>query len=281
MIAILALLLEKFGVGFGDFLGGARDGDFALLEHDGAVAELKDVFHGVSDEDDGLFAMERGKIIVAFFLESGIADGKDFVENEDVALGTDGDGESETDLHAGRVIFEFLIHEFFEFGKFYDVIIHGGDFGIAETKHGAVEIDIFAAGEFHVETDAEFDEGDEVTVDDHLTGARIIDASEDLEEGGLARAVATDDADKFAFFDVETDVVEDLLIAVAFDAAETVEDGLFETPRTFGGEAEGFGEVTDRDGDRIIGVVSLNTSADNTSSHLDFLREEARFAPEN
>lgn len=62
-----------------------------FFDENGAIAELTDVFHGVGDEDDGLVAMEAGEIIVTFSLEFGVADGENFVENKDVALGADGD----------------------------------------------------------------------------------------------------------------------------------------------------------------------------------------------
>lgn len=276
-----SLLLEKFSVGFSDFFGGAGNGDFALFEHDGTVTEAQDVIHGVSDEDDGLLTVEGGEIIITFFLEGGVADGKDFIEDEDIAFGTDSDRESEANLHTGRIIFELLVHEIFELGEFDDVVIHGGDFGIAEAKHGAIQVDVFAAGEFHIETDAKFDKGDEVAIDDDLATAGVIDAGENLEEGGLARAVATDDANEFAFFDVKTDVVKNLLVAVAFDATETIEDGLFETPGTLGGETEGLGKVTDGNGDITFGVVRLDVGADDTLAHLDFLRKEVRTTSEN
>ena len=78
-------------VGGGDCFGFAIGGDFAVFNQDGAVAELTNVFHGVGDENDGLVAVETGEIVVTFFLEFGVADGENFVENKDVALGADGD----------------------------------------------------------------------------------------------------------------------------------------------------------------------------------------------
>lgn len=68
-------MLEELGVGFGDFFGGAGNGDLSLLEHDGTITKTQDVIHGMSNEDDGLLTMERSKIIITFFLKGGVADG--------------------------------------------------------------------------------------------------------------------------------------------------------------------------------------------------------------
>lgn len=68
-------MFKEFGVGFGDFFRGAGNGDLSLLEHDGAIAKTQDVIHGMGDEDDGLLAVERSKIIITLFLEGSVADG--------------------------------------------------------------------------------------------------------------------------------------------------------------------------------------------------------------
>ena len=72
-------------------------------------------------------------------------------------MGTDGDREGKANLHAGTVVFEFLILKISEFGKVPNVVVHGIHFGITETEKGAVHVDVFATGEFRVKTDAEFD----------------------------------------------------------------------------------------------------------------------------
>lgn len=184
-------------------------------------------------------------------------------------------------MHTGRIIFEFLIHEIFEFGEFDDVVVHGSDLRITKAEHSAIEVNILTASELHIEADAEFDERNKIAINDDLTAAGVVDAGENFEKGRFTGAVATDDTDELAFFDVEADVVENLLIAIALDTAETIEDGLLKTPRALGGKAEGLGEVFNRNGDVVLGIVSLDASANNTLAHLDFLRKEARAAPEN
>jgi len=123
-------LFEEVFVGGGDGVWVAVHGDFAFFDEDGASAIFADVAHAVGDEDDGLVALEGSEIFVTLLLEGGVADGEDFVEQENIAFGANGDGEGEADLHAGGVIFELLVHKFAEFGKINDVVIHGFHFGV-------------------------------------------------------------------------------------------------------------------------------------------------------
>ena len=245
----------------------------------------------MGDEDDSLVAVERLEIVVTFLLEGGVTNGENFIEDKDIPFRADSNGKGEADLHAGRVIFEFLVHELFEFGKFDDVVIHGVDFGVAEAEHGAVQINVLAAGEFGVEADAELDERDESAIHDDRAGGWIVDARKDFKEGGFAGAVAADDTKKLAFFDVKVDTAEDLLVFIAFDAAKAIENGLFETPRALGRETEGLMEILDADSDVTRGIRGFDASADNTFRHglllsmrratLDFLREKFGTATEN
>ena len=182
------------------------------------------------DEDDGLVGrFELFEIVGAFLLEGGIADGEDFVEEKNVAVGANGDGKSEANLHAGGVVFEFLVLKIFEFGEIPDVVIHGFHFVVTEAEQSAIHVDVFATGELGVETDAELDEGNKGAVDGDVALFGVVDTGEDFEESGFAGTVTTDNADEFAFFDGEIETAEDLLFTVTFDAAEAIKDGLFQT----------------------------------------------------
>ena len=81
------------------------ESDFSFLDENGAIAVFADIIHGVSNEDDGLFAFDAGKVVGTFSLEGGVANSENFVEEEDIAFGTDSDREGEANLHAGGIIF--------------------------------------------------------------------------------------------------------------------------------------------------------------------------------
>ena len=118
-------------------------------------------------------------------------------------MGADGDRKGQTDLHATTVVFKFLVLEIFEFGELPNVVVHFVHFFVGEAKKGAVHIDVFAAGEFWVEPDAELNEWDKSAIDEDLAFFWIINAGENFEESRFAGAVAADDAEKLSFFDVK------------------------------------------------------------------------------
>lgn len=203
----------------------------------------------MSDEDHGLLAMEASEVIVAFLLELSVADGENFIENENVALSADGDRESEANLHAGRVIFELGVHEGLELSEADDFVVHGVHFFMRKAEESAIEIDIFTAGKLRVKADTELDEGDEVAINFDTSLLWVIDLGEELEKGGFAGAVAADDADELALFDIEADAAQDLVLGVAFDAFEPVKDSLLKPGGTLGRETEALVEVSNLDGD--------------------------------
>src|SRR5581483_6856093 len=84
----------------------------------------------------------------------------------------------------------------------------GGDFAASHAEDGAGEKGVFAAGEFRMEACADFEEGADAAADFGETGGGAGDAGEDFEEGGFAGAVASDEAEDFAFADLERDVAE-------------------------------------------------------------------------
>src|SRR5690349_1880740 len=59
-----------------------------------------------------------------------------------------------------------------------------------------------------MEAGAHFEQAGDPTFDRDASRRRLGDAAEKFEQGGLARAVAPDDADRLALFDLETDVLE-------------------------------------------------------------------------
>ncbi len=87
-----------------------------------------------------------------------------------------------------------------------DVVLHGA---------GVVELEVLRQVA-----------GDEFAAADDLPGVRLGDPGDDAQEGGFARAVASDEADAVALVDGEGGVVEDGLHAVAGGEVVGAEDGV-------------------------------------------------------
>ena len=67
-----------------------------------------------------------------------------------------GDGEGEADLHAARIALDRRVQEFVDAGEIDDGIELAVDLAPRHAQNGAVEIDVFAAGELGVEAGADF-----------------------------------------------------------------------------------------------------------------------------
>src|SRR5258708_10262862 len=119
-----------------------------------------------------------------------------------------GDGEGEADVHAGGVVLDGGVNEFFEFGEGHDFIEFADDFRFAHAEDGAGEKRVLPAGELGMKAGADFEERADAAVDFGPAGGGAGDAGKDFEKSGFAGAVAADEAEDFAFADFEGDVFE-------------------------------------------------------------------------
>ena len=80
---------------------------------------------------------------------------------------------------------------------------------LRHAEDGAVQIDVFAAGEFGVEAGADFQQaGRRGRGDGTRPSVGSVMRRQDLEQRALAGAVAADDADDFAGLHLERDVAQ-------------------------------------------------------------------------
>lgn len=196
------------GEGGEDILGLAEEDLLALMEQEGAVAKEGDVAEVVGDEEEGVGGAEGVDFVEAFLPELEIADGEDFVEDEEVGEKVDGDGEAEADFHTGAVDLDGGVNESAEVGKGDDGGGEAVDVGGSGAEKGGVEGDVVAAGHFGVEAGAEFDHatGTAGDLDRADVGAKAVE--NDFEEGAFTGAVKADDAEAFAAAEGEVDVVQ-------------------------------------------------------------------------
>jgi len=69
-----------------------------------------------------------------------------------------GDGEGQADVHAGGVVLDGSVNEFFELGEGHDFVELAGDFGFGHAENGAGEKRVFAARELGMEAGADFEQ---------------------------------------------------------------------------------------------------------------------------
>ncbi len=143
-----------------------------------------------------------------FLLEQHVADGEDFVDEEDFGFEVSGDGEGEAHAHAAAVMLEGRVDEALDFGESDDLVEFADDFGFAHAEDGSAEENVFAAGQFRMEAGADFEEAGDAAVEFGVSHSGPRDAREQLEQRGFARAVSADQADDFALLDFEGNVAD-------------------------------------------------------------------------
>ena len=93
------------------------------------------------------------------------------------------------------------------------------DFRAAEPHNLAVQIDVLPAGELGIETSAELQQGRNPSARHYASGSGLQDAADDLQQRAFAAPVGPDQAQDFAFFQIEADIFESPEIPVMFSSA--------------------------------------------------------------
>jgi hypothetical protein len=138
-------------------VGVATHADVAVIDPHDTMAKAANLIELMADEDDGATgAGDVAHLAETFFLEIDVADGKDFIDEENFRFEVGGDGEGEADVHAAGIVFNGSIDEFFEPCKGDDFIEFAGDFGFAHTKDGTGEKCVLSASQLGVEASANF-----------------------------------------------------------------------------------------------------------------------------
>src|SRR5664280_1644350 len=163
----------------------------------------------MTDKDDGASApCGILQLSETLSLETGVADGEYLVDQENLGLEVGRDGESQAQIHAGGVVLYGGVEEAVDLGECDDLVELAADLGALHAQDGAVEIDVFAAGQLQVEAGAHLEQASDAPVQLDAPLGRLGDAGQDLEQGGFTGAVAADHADDLARRDLERDVLE-------------------------------------------------------------------------
>lgn len=131
-----------------------------------------------------------------------------FIEQEDVRLDHCRDGDGEPQAHAGRVGGERLLDVVAELGEIQHARNEFLDVLDREAHLQAADIDVLEPRGFGAEAERNVEQALCRAVHGQRALARRIDAGEQAQQRALPGAVAADDAETFARFEIERDVVE-------------------------------------------------------------------------
>jgi len=135
------------------------------------VADKK---HGAAGAGDLVHLAE------AAFLEFGIADGQDLIDDEDLWVQMGCHGKGQPDLHPAGVPLDRCVNELFHPGKAHDVVEFAADLGLGHPQDGPVEVDVFPAGEFGMEAGPHLEEASHPTADLGVAAGRLGDPAKDF-----------------------------------------------------------------------------------------------------
>src|SRR4029079_5434248 len=124
---------------------------------------------------------------------------EDLVDQQDVGVDVNGDGEAEAHVHARRVRFHRRVDELAELGEVDDLVEALLNLPLGQAEHDAVDEHVLAAGDLGVEAGAELDERRNSPGDADRSAGRLGDAGDELQRGALAGAVAAHYAVSRAF----------------------------------------------------------------------------------
>jgi hypothetical protein len=222
----------------------------SFVEPDNAIGDALDDMKVVGDEEDGLtLCLQVGDEAVAFVLKRFVTNREDFIHQENIRVGVNGNSETESEFRAVIPRTQVGINFLFQFRELNDLRNARANLFLTHTKDGGEELDVFQAGEVVVKSRTEFKKcGDAgaftLFVDKaNSAGSRDIDVGENAEQGGFAGTVSPDDRDGLSMRDRKGNIVQydERVYVVTFAALP--EEGLFQCLHV--ADLEAFRQVLD------------------------------------
>ncbi len=166
------------------------------LEHAHAPADRLDRSARVRDEDDGASGgkkpLECGHALALKLL---VADGKNFVEQENLRIEVRRNGKPQAHVHSRRVVLDRDVHEVLKPRVRHHLVVDGERLCAREAVNRRIQQHVLLAGELRMEAGAELDHAGDVcaAADAEVSARRSVDSRDQLEERALARAIPSDE----------------------------------------------------------------------------------------
>jgi hypothetical protein len=164
------------------------DHSVAEIDDGGGVMGYKDhraVLHEGTEESHALLHEER------------VADTQCLVDDQNVSFHVRDHGEGQPHEHAAGVCLHRLVDELADIGEFDNGVVLAAQLLVRKSQQGTVEEHVLAAGEIRIEARPKLQQCRNPSVDQDLAFRWRQRAAQQLQQRGLARPVASDDADRF------------------------------------------------------------------------------------
>ena len=159
--------------------------------------------HVMADEEHSTaFARNALHFSEALALKGCIPNCEDFIDQQDLRLQVGCHSESQTNVHAAAVAFHWSIQEFLDLGESDDFVELPADLCTRHSENGAIEKDVFPAGEFGVKAGPDFQQTRHPATNADATFRWLGNSAKDFQQSGFSRAVAANDAHNVALPDL-------------------------------------------------------------------------------
>src|SRR6266404_4340187 len=181
----------------------------SIVEENTALAEPSYSRHVVRNEKDRpSLVADILHLVHALPLKRGVTYCQYLINDQYLRLQMRRDRERQPHIHAARIALDRHLQKLLDLGECHNLIEAAVDFFFAHPEDAAVEVDVFAAGEFGVEAGADLQKAADAAVDFDPAVSGLGDAAEDFQQRALAGAVSADDADHFAGLHFEGDIFQ-------------------------------------------------------------------------
>ena len=160
----------------------------------------------MGDEQNRAAPAEVLDELQALGLERLVTDGQHLVDDQDIGLGMGADRERQPRIHAARIELHRPVEELADAGEVGNRVQTIDDELPPHAENRAADQHVFAAGELRIEAGAERQHRRDAPARLDRAVGRLRDPADELQQRGLAGAVAADDAEALALGDFEIDV---------------------------------------------------------------------------
>jgi hypothetical protein len=188
-------------------MGLAFGNELSVAQEETGVAQRLDRGHVVAYEHNRpAFTRNISHFSKTTFLKRLVANREYFVNQQDFGFKMRGDRKRQSYEHPTRVAFDGSIDESIDLGERNDLVELPRDLLSAHTKDCAAQEDIFPSGKLRMKPRSDFEKTPYPSIYLDSTTARLRNPRKNLEQGGLAGPVPTDDAEHLTALDVKGEI---------------------------------------------------------------------------
>ena len=199
-------------VDFESFVDVRIHGSLASIENQRPVAKLPYQLRTVRSEDQGTISALLKQLVMTFLVKIVVSNHDDLVDEVAIEFDRKRQSKGQPGTHPRRIGLDRHLQLTTELSEIFDEVLN---LAVFVTVNPRDEAGIVIAGQAALKAASEPEGPRHAHVARNLAGRRHFDAAEQLDEGGLARAIAAKETDMFSASNLQVQVPENNLSAAA------------------------------------------------------------------